>query len=451
MSKMQEYNTRLENNNTNLNEILNTIQNLPTLNLQEKTVTPTTEEQIVIPDESYSGLSSVKVNAIESEELNIIPSAEERISEGLFNKVTVEGDEDLIPSNIVQGVTVFGVEGNAKASNAKITNGSYLFYNNARIDSVNELIALCDNVTNTSNMFNGCTNLTELDLSMLDTSFVDNMNHMFTSCSKLNSLNLSSFDTSRVTQFYNMFQNCSGLNELNLSSFNTSKVTTMYGMFNECQNLERILGLSSFDTSSLVETIRMFRTCRRLTELDLSSFDFSNVNNTSYMFDNCSRLQTITANFNTSKVTDMSYMFNGCSALTEISQLDTSSVTTMYFMFQSCGKLTTLPALNADKVKNVWGVLVYTTELTNFGGLINLGKGFTQKSSNYSNYALNLPSSSKLTHQSLMNIINGLYDLNLTYDVANGGTLYTQKVTLHYKDGGNEIIDSSEVTKMQRN
>jgi len=149
------------------------------------------------------------------------------------------------------------------------------------------------------------------------------------------------------------------------------------------------------------------------------------------MFNNCSKLQTITANFNTSKVTDMSYMFSGCSALTEISQLDTSSVTTMYFMFQSCGKLTTLPALNADKVTNVWGVLVYTTELTNFGGLINLGKGYTQKSSNYGNYSLNLPSSSKLTHESLMNIINGLYDLNLTYDVANGGTLYTQKVTLH--------------------
>jgi hypothetical protein len=29
-----------------------------------------------------------------------------------------------------------------------------------------------------------------------------------------------------------------------------------------------------------------------------------------------------------------------------------------------------------------------------------------------------------------MNVINNLYDLNLTYDVANGGTLYTQKLTL---------------------
>lgn len=35
-----------------------------------------------------------------------------------------------------------------------------------------------------------------------------------------------------------------------------------------------------------------------------------------------------------------------------------------------------------------------------------------------------------LTHESLMNIINNLYDLNLTYNVAGGGTLYTQKLVI---------------------
>ena len=29
-----------------------------------------------------------------------------------------------------------------------------------------------------------------------------------------------------------------------------------------------------------------------------------------------------------------------------------------------------------------------------------------------------------------MNVINNLYDLNLTYDVANGGTLYAQSLVL---------------------
>ena len=47
MSKIQDYNARLENNNTNLNEILNTINNLPTLKLQDKSVTPTKEKQTI--------------------------------------------------------------------------------------------------------------------------------------------------------------------------------------------------------------------------------------------------------------------------------------------------------------------------------------------------------------------------------------------------------------------
>ena len=43
---------------------------------------------------------------------------------------------------------------------------------------------------------------------------------------------------------------------------------------------------------------------------------------------------------------------------------------------------------------------------------------------------LNLSTSSNLTYDSLMSVINNLYDLNLTYDVANGGTLYTQKFSV---------------------
>jgi hypothetical protein len=43
---------------------------------------------------------------------------------------------------------------------------------------------------------------------------------------------------------------------------------------------------------------------------------------------------------------------------------------------------------------------------------------------------LNLSTCTALTHDSLINVINGLYDLNLTYDVANGGTLYTQTLNL---------------------
>ena len=40
-------------------------------------------------------------------------------------------------------------------------------------------------------------------------------------------LDLSNFDTSKVINTSQMFQNCSGLEELNISSFNTSNVFWM--------------------------------------------------------------------------------------------------------------------------------------------------------------------------------------------------------------------------------
>lgn len=59
------------------------IEGTTELNLQEKTVTPTAEQIIVTPDGNYNGLS----------------------------KVTVEGDVDLIASNIRKGVYIFGITG----------------------------------------------------------------------------------------------------------------------------------------------------------------------------------------------------------------------------------------------------------------------------------------------------------------------------------------------------
>jgi hypothetical protein len=70
------------------------------------------------------------------------------------------------------------------------------------------------------------------------------------------------------------------------------------------------------------------------------------------------------------------------------------------------------------------------SKVVNVRSFKNLGKGYTQKSANYSNYALSLSSCGNLTHDSLVDFINNLYDLNITYDIANGGTLYTQKLQL---------------------
>lgn len=209
---------------------------------------------MVIPDNGYNGLS----------------------------KVGILGDENLIPANIKNGVEIFGVQGNAKVSDVKITNASYLFYNGYRLDYLNEILSVCENTTEAIKMF--------------------------AHCSSLRSLNLSNFDTSKVTNFSSMFERCSSL-------------TT----------------IPQFDTSS--------------------GTDFGN-------------------------------MFESCFSLTTVPQFDTSKGTNFGSMFERC------------------------SSLTDFGGLENLGQAYeTTQSANYSNYKLNLSTCTALTEQSLMNVINNLYDI----------------------------------------
>lgn len=274
----------------------------------------------------------------------------------LLTEILTEKESKIIPDNIKQGITIFNIEGNAKTTDFKITNCSYLFYRNSRLDIMDQLLQLCENVTDMSYMFHSCNSLIELDVSMLDTSNVTDMSYMFRSCSLLTELDVSNFNTSNVTNMRDMFWGCSQLTELDLSNFNTSNVIYMDTMFSGCNRL-KTLNVKSFNTSNVIRMDTMFANCNSLTELDLSNFDFS-------------------------KTIHINRFVYSCPGLKDLQ----------------------------------------------FG--TNLGKGYIEKSNNYSNYKLNLSDCRDLTHDSLMNVINNLYDLNLTYDVANDGTLYTQQLVL---------------------
>ena len=342
------------------------------------------------------------------EEIIITPGAIEQIKTGLFNKITVVGDNNLVPENIKEGTEIFGVIGNAKTTDIKITDAGYLFCFNARLDYMDDILKLFDNVMNMGEMFYGCESLTSLDLSNIDTSNVLSMREMFWGCSNLTSLDLSNFNTSNVFVMDNMFGGCESLTSLDLSNFNTSNVFDMNHMFSDCTKLTS-LDLSSFDTSNVTDMYYMFFYCKSLTNLDLSNFNTSSVTNMSEMFHQCRNLTNLNvSSFDTSNVTDMSGMFSWCVSLTslDLSNFNTSSVT------------------------NILGVLAGCNSLTNLHFGFNLGKGYTEKTTNCDSYELSLSSCPLLTHDSLISVINGLYDLNLTYNVANGGTLYTQRLIL---------------------
>lgn len=91
--------TPLQNNTTKLQALKEKADSLPEYvppaKLQEKTVTPTKEGLSVVPDSGFDGMS----------------------------KVTVNGDSNLVPENIKEGVSIFGITGNLKPGEILTTVG----------------------------------------------------------------------------------------------------------------------------------------------------------------------------------------------------------------------------------------------------------------------------------------------------------------------------------------
>lgn len=116
--------------------------------------------------------------------------------------------------------------------------------------------------------------------------------------------------------------------------------------------------------------------------------------------------------FDTSKCKNFSYMISGCAFIKEIPRYDTSKGTNFNYAF-STSSLETVPLLDLSSATNIASILSpHSSNLKNIGGFKDLGKAYlTTQSANYSHYTLNLSSCINLTHESLMNIINNLYDI----------------------------------------
>lgn len=115
---------------------------------------------------------------------------------------------------------------------------------------------------------------------------------------------------------------------------------------------------------------------------------------------------------NITNIARMNGFFTGATNLIELPQLDFSNATLMANCFNNCIRLVTIPQINAHKVINIYYAFYECRSLENFGGMNNLGESYpTTISENNSSQTLDLSYATKLTHNSLMNVINGLYDI----------------------------------------
>lgn len=215
-------------------------------------------------------------------------------------------------------------------------------------------------------------------------------------------------DTSTITNFKFAFSNFNSLETIPL--LDTSKGTDFSYMFNYCRNLKTIPQL---DLSSAQNLSRMFYGCGSLETIP--KLNTSNVTNIYSMFQGCYGLRGedgITLDIGNS--TNIVQTFSGCQRLQKITLLNsnTAKFNTLNGTFNDCTSLVDLSSFYCEKVNDIReSCFNGCINLTNFDGLINLGKAYTGQTVNYSNYTFNLSRSSKLTHSSLVNIINGVYDI----------------------------------------
>jgi len=249
--------------------------------------------------------------------------------------------------------------------------------------------------------------------------------YLFTGCSKLTTI--PKIDTSNLTTAYAMFAGCSALTSIPL--IDTSNVETMSSMFERCWALTSIPQL---DTSNVQGMDNMFNNCTSLTTIP--QLDTSNVQSINGMFSNCTSLTTI-PQLNTSNVNNFSWAFYNCTSLTTIPQLDMSGAVDIQYSFYNATGFVSIPELNCGIVMYTTGVLRADSQpsaLTTLGGFKDLGKGYTSDYSEHSDeHSLDLTlgfsynDSTNLTHDSLMNVINDLYDIK-TAGYANQYVKLTQ-------------------------
>lgn len=221
---------------------------------------------------------------------------------------------------------------------------------------------------------------------------------------------------------------------------NTGDVINMAGMFGNCENLKTIPLL---DTRNVTNMAGMFSFCSNLKTIP--KINTAKVTDMSTMFDVCKNLEEIPL-LDTSNVTNMHEMFGNCELLRTIPELNTVSVSSMPSMFINCSSIKDIPLLEASSVTNVWQIFDGCDLLENLGGLKNLGQAYpTTATANDGWYSLVLSKCPLLTHDSLMNVINNLYDIKskgvkpqtLQLGDTNKAKLTTEEIAIATNKGWN--------------
>ena len=324
-------------------------------NIIKLTIKGSGDQPIISNDYNYfkSDPDKILINEIQQDQTKIGKIAYDLTGE--TNNITLIWDNQIdYCSYMFQGLTNIIEIDFSDFNSSIVTQAAFMFNGCSSLTSINFKNFLTFNIISMYAMFESCISLTSIDLSNFDTSSVTNMERMFYGCKSLNNLDLSKFITSKASSLAWMFDTCESLVSLNLTNFNTSLVNNLAYMFRGTIRLKS-LNLDNFDTSLVTNMNGMFCNCTSLVSLSLKNFNLPNINDIGIMFQNCKSLITLDfSSFTNTAPHNMYSMFQGCESLIslDISSFDMSSVTNINYLFSDCKSLISLNIMNFANFDN---------------------------------------------------------------------------------------------------
>lgn len=146
---------------------------------------------------------------------------------------------------------------------SKVTNFSHMFTDCYSLEHIDVSHWSVESATSLDAMFNDCRSLVRINVSGFNTKVCRQFSQMFERCSSLEKIiGIEHWDVSNADTyaFSEMFYGCENLTELDLSSWSCPKVDNTDRMFKGCSKLKH-LDLSGFNTNSIKTMIEMFDGC----------------------------------------------------------------------------------------------------------------------------------------------------------------------------------------------
>lgn len=232
-----------------------------------------------------------------------------------FKKVLINGVDktsECIKENIRNDIKTYG------ASYTFTQTGIY------KIDFIfdDKLLKQCPTF-----MDNASTNQVKISKAkfVINTPNILSAQRMFYYC-KIKDIDLSNFNC--LTSSLNFaFYGMTNITELDITGLNTSMNESVQCMFSESNKLENIYGIQNLDVSNCNNFTAMFYNCSKLNNIDISRWDTSKATNMNAMFAGCTLLNNldipeIPINCDT---TSIASIFSGCTSLSNIKSCKTIS------------------------------------------------------------------------------------------------------------------------------